>query len=581
MEAGIVENAPHALDSPRVEFTVVVPTLGRWRAARLVNTHERALRHKHEPFILVKTLAFLSRHNISPERVCLFVSDEDEQERYRRALRRSAWRYVRIVVGVRGIRAQRNFIVDYFPDGERIVSIDDDITDVMWKHKPGQKGDLLVPLPAGAFEGLVFDAFNRMATYGSFICGLHSTISCQVRNMHVDGVSTRNGEVNGFLYFFLNRHRQALLPAVADATEDAERSLRYFTMDGSVLRYRMYCGVTSCGDNLYGLQGTFTEGCERRLPAIGKERRKLAETAAAKRLHELFPTLAARPVPKRLERTLGVKFLHKGGAVIPSTTIEAFRKHHAAEEAALAARGRQSSGTAAGPSGISVSEAATPARAATPAKRMFFARIPPGLWSLDPSSGEDAVAPVKRTRREARSPSGHWSLDPSSGEDVGCAEESPLGVWRSRRPREVQPAGEQRPASVEPGGKASRRSQAAPLSGDRTEAAAEVDASDLDDEAQDEDRQLLNALQRQRLLESGHGEADPVVRAVLLSINGDVGDPMRAAAAASSAAFEREQELLRQDERSLRLALELSCSEMPQRPWERRKLEESITVGSQ
>lgn len=245
---------------------------------------------------------------------CLFVLDEDEPRKYRHALRRSAWSDVRIVNGVRGVQAQRSFIVQYFPDGARSVPIDDDITDVMWKHKPGQHGKL----PNGTFEGPAFDAFNRMATYGSFICGFHSSISCQVRNMRVDGVSTPNGEVDGCQYFFLNRHSQALLPTVEDTTEDAERTLRVLNIDGNVLRYRVYCGVTSCCENLHGILGTCT-----------RERRKLVVTVTAKRLHELFPTLAARPVLKRMPRTLGVKFLHTGGAVIPSTTMEAFRRHHA------------------------------------------------------------------------------------------------------------------------------------------------------------------------------------------------------------------------------------------------------------
>jgi hypothetical protein len=63
-------------------------------------------------------------------------------------------------------------------------------------------------------------------------------------NMSVDGISTRSGEINGFLYFFINRHDDEILPTVADATEDAERSLLYVRKDKCVLRCRMYCGDT-------------------------------------------------------------------------------------------------------------------------------------------------------------------------------------------------------------------------------------------------------------------------------------------------------------------------------------------------
>lgn len=345
-----VSNAPHSLPSPDVEYAIVVPTFGRWRAACQVNPHERQLKYVHTPFILEKTLSFLHRHNIAKHRVHLFVADVEEEQRYREALKGTSWQSTRIVIGVRGILAQRNFIVRHFPEGTYIVSIDDDVTDLLWKHRPGQQGQhCLRSLPTGCFHSLILDAHKRMQTHKAYICGLNSTVSKNCFSMHVDGISTRNGEINGFLYFFINRHDEDLLPVVADATEDAERSLRYFQKDRCVLRYRMYCGETRCFENGGGLQSLYAECSEGALEALEDEdvpqkmykrlrraspavtdvnaRRKEAENVAATRLHEMFPSLTGMPKEKQEMKTLQIHFLHKGGAPIPSTTRREFQEN--------------------------------------------------------------------------------------------------------------------------------------------------------------------------------------------------------------------------------------------------------------
>ena len=72
-----------------------------------------------------------------------------------------------------------------------------------------------------------------------------------------DRISTRNGMCNGYFYGFLARSHADLLPWCRDATEDRERSVRYFSRDGVVLLYRMYCAQTRCFKNGGGMQDCF------------------------------------------------------------------------------------------------------------------------------------------------------------------------------------------------------------------------------------------------------------------------------------------------------------------------------------
>lgn len=335
--SGPVTNAPHLLDRQAVEYRIVIPTMGRWRPANRVNS---ACRQETRPFILVKTLSLLSRQGIPARRVTLFVSDKGEKENYATVLNGSPWEGVDIVVGVRGIRAQRNFIVKHFEPNAYIVSLDDDLHDIIWKSRPGNSADTVQSLPAGGLQALIFDAHSRMKKYGAWICGL--CVSDNPMSMQIDGLSTRNGEVNGFLYFFINRHDEELLPTVADATEDAERSLRYFRKDGVVLRYRQYAGKTLVFKNRGGLQSLFGEWDEH-TDAL-KQKRKAAEREAAATLFGMFPGLVGSPKQKKTAETLEVNFLKKGGPPIPSTSVEAFKANVAREKDARPPTGPSTGG---------------------------------------------------------------------------------------------------------------------------------------------------------------------------------------------------------------------------------------------
>merc|ERR1712217_705795 len=124
-----------------------------------------------------------------------------------------------------------------------------------------------------------------MRKRGAFIWGLATTIRQNRMSMWTDGVSSRNGEINGFLYGFINRHDEFLFPQFEDATEDAERSLRYFHRDKIMLRYRMYCCITRCWQEQGGLQDL-----------VGSEdARKTAERRGASKLYEKFPLQTYQP----------------------------------------------------------------------------------------------------------------------------------------------------------------------------------------------------------------------------------------------------------------------------------------------
>ncbi len=72
-----------------------------------------------------KTLKLLSDYNVSKKDIYVFVVEE-EAELYREQIDPE----INIVVGVKGISQQRAFISSYFNEGEKLVSLDDDISKI-------------------------------------------------------------------------------------------------------------------------------------------------------------------------------------------------------------------------------------------------------------------------------------------------------------------------------------------------------------------------------------------------------------------------------------------------------------------
>ena len=82
--------------------------------------------YKRSETIKKKTLKVLAEYDIPPERVTVFVANEEELEAYTKSL--SEHQYGgNIVVGVPTIGKQRNFIEKYYPEGTRLMMFDDDI----------------------------------------------------------------------------------------------------------------------------------------------------------------------------------------------------------------------------------------------------------------------------------------------------------------------------------------------------------------------------------------------------------------------------------------------------------------------
>ena len=162
-----------------------------------------------------KTLRYLRRELYPAHLITIFVADEEEAEAYRRATPELL--YGQIVVGVKGLAEQRNFISNYYPEGELICQFDDDVSKlvggktlaevlekgVQWMEE--HDADLFSVMPNSDKRRLKDDYT------------LHLT--------HCIGA------------FFVIRNDRSLKMEHSDL-EDYERTIKCFLKKGKVIRYR-------------------------------------------------------------------------------------------------------------------------------------------------------------------------------------------------------------------------------------------------------------------------------------------------------------------------------------------------------
>jgi hypothetical protein len=215
------------------------------------------------------TLALLvETHKVDLERIFIFVADEEEFQKYSEVLgakwkRRTAPEEAKkgegnLVMGVPRIRPQREFMAKFFPEGQYLLSVDDDVRKIQYLDEEDEVWDL----EEGDLQKLIRHGCELMHRAGSKLWTVNT--SGNNMSMHATHISRRPGVCNGYFYGFINRHLDSIFPQFDDAAEDVERSARYFMEDGIVLRYRMLKCVTKCYEEKGGLQKVYEDATKRK-----------------------------------------------------------------------------------------------------------------------------------------------------------------------------------------------------------------------------------------------------------------------------------------------------------------------------
>jgi len=173
-----------------------------------------------------RTLNTLQQNNIDPKIIYVYVADQEEYDIYKNTLDITS--YNELIIGVKGLVSQRQFICNSWENNKYIVSLDDDIESI----------DL--SLINENLDSFIRSAFDKCTKHKSYIWGVYPVYNLYWRKIRRE-MPTELTFICGAFYGYINRPTlEAIQPTLTNehsGKEDVERTIKYFINDGIVLRF--------------------------------------------------------------------------------------------------------------------------------------------------------------------------------------------------------------------------------------------------------------------------------------------------------------------------------------------------------
>ena len=235
----------------------------------------------------------MNRHHIKPSHITIFVANQEQHDIYKAAI--PQFLYNNLVIGVIGLKNQRNFISDYYPEGAHIVEMDDDIKQIVQlvtTQKIGRKSGRVsvrktikpykTTKPIENLNDFIIKAFEMCTELNIFLWGVYPLINAYFMT---DKITKDLRFIVGPMWGMINRHRQDLKLTI-DEKENSERTLQYWVADGAVLRFN-YIGIdTKYYKNKGGMQSE-------------EKNRKEEALKSVYYLNKMYPTLTKISLTKK------------------------------------------------------------------------------------------------------------------------------------------------------------------------------------------------------------------------------------------------------------------------------------------
>ncbi len=253
--------------------------------------------YKRATLLLHKTLKMLYRHKINPRIIYIFLANNQEYQEYTTTysdplviadykIPDGYKRFIQkanFIIGLKGLRNQRNFISTYFPEKQPILYLDDDIQEIVqldtYTAKLTQSARRKQAMrPCTSLHNFIISAFQQAKTSGAYIWGVYPIANPYFMT---PTVSTSLKFIVGPMYGVINRHL-AHLRLTTDEKENVERTLQYFTLDGIVIRFNYISIITNYFSTPGGMQASLSRP---------KSTRKQAALSAAEYLHAKYPEI--------------------------------------------------------------------------------------------------------------------------------------------------------------------------------------------------------------------------------------------------------------------------------------------------
>lgn len=210
----------------REEFEIAIPTFRR------------------EHTIQKMTLEMIRYNRISPESVTLFVANEGQAKSYTKSLKDEYKIFSgKIIVAEPGIRAARNAIRNHYDPGTHVVSIDDDVRNILVFRRKFMKASL---------RDIIRDGLLMCDSTGAKLWGVYPVKNSQFMGTRpMSGLAFIQGQFFGCIV-----DRDPTMNLELEIKEDHENTLKHYTRDGLVARLEYAVADSIMYETPGGIQST-------------------------------------------------------------------------------------------------------------------------------------------------------------------------------------------------------------------------------------------------------------------------------------------------------------------------------------
>lgn len=213
--------------------------------------------YKRKEVLKKRTLSLLKKASVPNDDIYIFFASEEDKTDYNLGLE-----YKNQIVGVLGLTHQRNFIINYFANGEMILWMDDDLKEIKTAVKdPALKGKQFDQTYAAAsIQDVAVLGFKSLIENKCSLFGIYP-----VNNkgfLKIGNISTDLKYIIGCLYGTINNKELFEFKVFENnggAKEDFLRTCMVYEKENKVVRLNAFTALTDYYDTAGGLQSITKE----------------------------------------------------------------------------------------------------------------------------------------------------------------------------------------------------------------------------------------------------------------------------------------------------------------------------------
>lgn len=212
--------------------------------------------YKRPDILRKNTLQMLQTYGVPSSHIYVFIADDPDEAQSYDYLHKLG---VHVKVGPVGLKNMRNFITKSFPNGTRMVCIDDDVKELVYMMEDPAVENIksckrypLTPYPSKLFQQWMKDTFDYMQGSSIQLFGVYP-----VRNGYfMKSMPSVTSDLRFCVGAFWGCINDTDVQLTLDEKEDTERTLQSYVKYGKILRFNHVAPVTRYYKTKGGMQAS-------------------------------------------------------------------------------------------------------------------------------------------------------------------------------------------------------------------------------------------------------------------------------------------------------------------------------------